>query len=165
MRQGDVVVDVGCADGVMFERWAGLIAYGYGVDPILEGTREQPGYALYPGFFPEALPPIKCDVITMLAVLEHVPPDRQTDLPPACHQILNPGGRIAITVPSPRVDDILRMLIPLRLVDGMSVHEHYGFDAENTVQIFAGPLFRLIHRRTFQMGLNNLFVFERTGAR
>jgi SAM-dependent methyltransferase len=161
VRKGDTVVDVGCADGAMFERWKGLIEFGYGVDPILERTTEYPDYVLYAGLFPDALPAIKCDVITMLAVLEHVPLDRQGELPRACHELLNPGGRIVITVPSPRVDDILRLLGALRLIDGMSVHEHYGFNAEHTPQIFTLPLFRLTHRRRFQLGLNNLFVFER----
>jgi SAM-dependent methyltransferase len=162
VRPGDTVVDVGCADGAMFRRWKDLIAFGYGVDPILDRTGEYPGYVLYPGLFPEALPPVKCDVITMLAVLEHVQPDRQAELPRVCHERLEPGGRVVITVPSPRVDDILRLLGRLRLIDGMSLDEHYGFDAESTLRIFAAPLFRLAHRRRFQLGLNNLFVFERT---
>ena len=33
VRKGDVVLDVGCADGEMFEAWRGHIKYGYGVDP------------------------------------------------------------------------------------------------------------------------------------
>lgn len=161
VRQGDTVVDVGCADGVMFERWAGLIAQGYGVDPILEDRIEHPGWSLFPGHFPDALPAVDCDVITMLAVLEHIPADQQTQLADVCHQMLNPGGRIVITVPSPRVDDLLKVLSAVRLIDGMSIDEHYGFEAERTVELFPAPRFRLVHRRTFQLGLNNLFVFER----
>ncbi len=161
MREGDTVVDVGCADGVMFERWEKLIARGYGVDPILDRPVKGNGYGLYPGAFPEALPAIRCDVITMLAVLEHIPGARQSTLPAACHEMLKPGGRLVITVPSPRVDDILRLLGSLRLVDGMSLDEHYGFDVERTAQLFTAPLFRLAHRSSFQLGLNNLFVFER----
>jgi Methyltransferase domain len=161
VREGDVVVDVGCADGVMFERWKGLIEFGYGVDPILKEKREDPGYDLYPGLFPEGLPEVSCDVITMLAVLEHIPPEGQAMLPDVCHGMLEPGGRVVITVPSPRVDDILRGLDALRLVDGMSMDEHYGFDPSRTLDIFEAPRFRLIHRRRFQLGLNNLFVFEK----
>jgi Methyltransferase domain len=152
---------VGCADGVMFERWAGFISRGYGVDPILESAVKRDGYSLYPGFFPDALPSVECDVITMLAVLEHIPPDGQAALARVCHEMLNPEGRVVITVPSPRVDDILRLLGAMRLIDGMSLEEHYGFDVERTTELFAAPLFRLVHRRKFQFGLNNLFVFEK----
>jgi SAM-dependent methyltransferase len=161
VRQGDVVVDVGCADGVMFERWRDVIEYGYGIDPILERAQEHPGYTLYGGHFPDGLPAVKCDLITMLAVLEHVPLVAQEGLARACHEILNPGGRVVITVPSPRVDDILAVLVKLRLIDGMSVEEHYGFDPANTLRIFTPSQFRLLEQSRFQLGLNNLFVFEK----
>jgi SAM-dependent methyltransferase len=164
VERGDVVVDVGCADGTMFERWGDTIEYGYGVDPTIEEKLEAPGYALYPGHFPDALPAVKCDLITMLAVLEHIPPDEQAKLAQRCHEMLNPGGRIVVTVPSPWVDDILDLLSRLRLVDGMSLEEHYGFEPADTLGVFPSPLFRLVCRRSFQLGLNNLFVFERAEA-
>jgi hypothetical protein len=46
----------------------------------------------------------------------------------------------------------------------MSLDEHYGFDPGRTEAVFAPPAFRLAARRRFQLGLNNLFVFERSGA-
>lgn len=161
LRQGDTVVDVGCADGVMFKRWAGVMGQGYGVDPILSESQQGPGFALYAGKFPDALPSLECDLITMLAVLEHIPLDQQGDLVTACYQMLRPRGRVVITVPSPRVDDILGFLSALRIIDGMSLEEHYGFDVESTAALFQGP-FKLKHRRRFQLGLNNLFVFEKS---
>lgn len=164
VRPGDVVVDIGCADGAMFECWGDTIAHGYGVDPTLTERHEAPRYDLYPGRFPDALPTVKCDVITMLAVLEHIPPAGQAALARCCHEMLTPGGRIVITVPSPRVDEILALLTRLRLVDGMSLEEHYGFQPANTLEIFPPPLFRLLRRASFQLGLNNLFAFERTEA-
>ena len=75
---------------------------------------------------------------------------------------LNPNGRVIITVPSPRVDDILHLLLKLRLISGIAVHEHYGFQPADTLRLFPGPRFRLLRRSTFQLGLNNLFVFERS---
>lgn len=165
VRAGDVVVDVGCADGAMFERWAGLIEFGHGVDPTLPARREAEGYVLHPGHFPEALPDgIRCDVITMLAVLEHVPREGQAELAAACEEILVPGGRVVATVPSPQVDTILEVLGRLRLIDGMSLEEHYGFEPEDTLGVFGPPAFRLLERRRFQLGLNNLFVFEKASG-
>jgi SAM-dependent methyltransferase len=164
VNQGDVVVDVGCADGAMFERWAGTIEYGYGVDPTLGEKKETGGYVLYPGVFPDDLPDVTCDVITMLAVLEHIPEDRQAETAAACHRVLNPGGRVVITVPSPKVDTILGALGRLRAVEGMSLEEHYGFDPAQTPRVFGPPDFRPVERRRFQLGLNNLFVFEKSVA-
>jgi SAM-dependent methyltransferase len=164
VRRGDVVVDVGCADGEMFERLGDTIEYGYGIDPTLGEKREAPGYVLYPGVFPDGLPEISCDLITMLAVLEHIPEGRQPEVANACRRMLNPGGRLVITVPSPKVDGILDVLGRLRVIDGMSLDEHYGFHPEHTERIFASPDFRLVERRRFQLGLNNLFVFEKPEA-
>jgi hypothetical protein len=59
---------------------------------------------------------------------------------------------------------VLHVLGALRLIDGMSMHEHYGFEAAATPSLFCGPDFKLREHRKFQLGLNNLFVFERTGT-
>src|SRR3954453_11195562 len=102
IRQGDVVLDGGCADGEMFEAWRGHIKYGYGVDPLVAKRTDTDLYTLLPGLFPEALPEgTTCDVFTMLAVLEHIQPEDQAKLAQDCYKTLNPGGRVVITVPSP----------------------------------------------------------------
>jgi SAM-dependent methyltransferase len=164
IEPGATVIDIGCADGALFERCAPLIAHGYGVDPILDGRIDRPGYTLYGGRFPDALPEIEADVITMLAVLEHLPFAAQVELASACADLLRPGGRVVITVPSPKVDAILAVLQKLRVIDGMSLEEHHGFEAKNTPGFFPPPRFRPLAHETFQLGLNNLFVFTKAGA-
>ena len=74
--------------------------------------------------------------------------------------MLTPGGRVVITVPSKRVDDILHVLLKLRLLQGMSAHEHYGYKPSDTLGVFPPPRYRLLRRETFELRLNNLFVFE-----
>jgi 2-polyprenyl-3-methyl-5-hydroxy-6-metoxy-1,4-benzoquinol methylase len=161
IRQGDTVLDIGCEDGALFESLRGTIKHGVGIDPVLPQKQETDLYTLLPGMFPEALPEgSKYDVITMLAVLEHIPPQEQARLAQLCSDHLNAAGRVIITVPSPRVDQILHVLQALRLVEAETLHEHYGFDVEQTPSIFASG-FRMLHKRKFQLGLNNLFVFER----
>jgi hypothetical protein len=97
----------------------------------------------------------------MLAVLEHVPREVQPVLARDIHTWLRPGGRLIITVPSPMVDRILDVLRALRLVDGMSLEQHFGFDPSETPQVFGGAGLTLVAHETFQLGLNHLFVFER----
>ena len=101
----------------------------------------------------------------MLAVLEHFPPGAYGPLREGCEKYLKPGGKLLITVPSPAVDHILAVLKFLRLVDGMSLEEHHGYEVAQTETIFPAPKFRLARRATFQLGLNNVFVFERTDAK
>jgi len=158
---GDTVLDVGCADGELFRRYRGHIGAGVGIEPALAERVAGDGYELLPGRFPDDVPAGMCfDVITMLAVLEHIQPPDQARLADACTDLLKPGGRLVITVPSPRVDDILHLLVRLRLISGMAAHEHYGFQPHHTPALFPEPRFRLIKRQRFQLGLNNLFVFE-----
>lgn len=162
VKAGDAVLDIGSVDGVMFNQWKGHISKGIGVDPTLKEMIHAEHYTLYPGYFPEACPKgEKFNAITLLAVLEHIPQDQQEQLAKNCFEYLHPGGKLIITVPSPRVDDILEILLKLGLIEGMSLEEHYGYKPEDTERIFSAPLFKLHHKETFQLGLNNLFVFER----
>jgi hypothetical protein len=96
----------------------------------------------------------------MLAVLEHFPDDVYAGLGVNCASFLKPKGRLVITVPSPVVDHILVVLKWLRLIDGMSSEEHHGYDTRRTRTVFY-PHFRLVRHQRFQLGLNNLFVFEK----
>lgn len=164
---GAKILDIGSADGALFQQLATRIGAGsLGVDPTLKEKVTVSGCDLLPGFFPEAVPVSSgpFDVATMLAVLEHFPAGAYKALGEGCARFLRPGGKLLITVPSPQVDRILAVLKFLRLVDGMSLEEHHGYEVEKTVKIFPAPQFRLLRRNTFQLGLNNLFVFERTDA-
>jgi hypothetical protein len=60
------------------------------------------------------------------------------------------------------VDRLLDILLHLRLAHGMAVEEHHGFNPRSVPEIFGsrGELLLIRHRK-FQLGLNNLFVFEK----
>src|SRR5262249_44716365 len=118
-----------------------------------------------PGHFPDAgLDAGPFDVITMLAVLEHVPPDSLERWARACAELLVPGGLVIATVPAPAVDHILHALMTLRVLDGMSVEEHHGFEPGLAPAVFGRAGFTLAHHGRFQLGLNNLFVFAKPAA-
>lgn len=164
---GAKILDIGSEDGALFHLLGALAGAGsMGVDPTLEGQLKVRGFTLYPGSFPEAMPASagQFDVITMLAVLEHFPESGYEALRAGCQTFLRPGGKLLITVPSPRVDLILKWLSFFRLIDGMSLEEHHGYKITHTTGIFRPPQFRLICHERFQLGLNNFFAFERTDA-
>ena len=98
----------------------------------------------------------------MLAVLEHVPAGQKPIWVEACHARLVKGGVVVLTVPSLRVDSILAVLRFLRLVDGMALEEHHGFDPNEVGPLFEAAGFQRVIHKTFQFGLNNLFVFSKT---
>lgn len=158
---GARVLDVGCYDGALFARYADRIASGVGLDPMLasSGTRGKFRF-IADGFPSAAMDEERFDVITLLAVLEHVRTAELAVWRDACSRLLVPGGAVVATVPSPRVDDILHVMMRLHLVEGMSVHEHHGFDPRGVPATFAGTTLSLVAQRRFEFGLNNLFVFR-----
>jgi SAM-dependent methyltransferase len=160
---GARLLDIGCADGTLLEQLKSRIRDSIGIDPDLPGSRPGDRYKLIAGWFPQDLPDTRpFDVITLLAVLEHVPPEQQSQLAQDCARFLKPGGHLIITVPAPTVDQILKLLKFIRLIDGMSLEQHYGFDAGRTPALFSVDGLALVKMKKFQLRLNNLFVFQKT---
>jgi SAM-dependent methyltransferase len=161
---GARVLDVGCFDGCLFRQLGARIAGGVGLDPELpDGTDAPAGVRLVRGRFPDDLPADAdvFDAITMLAVVEHVPAEVQHAWATASAERLRPGGRLLITTPAPAVDRLLDVLRALRIVDGMALEEHYGFDPRLVPERFAVAGLGMVRAERFQLGLNHLFVFER----
>jgi SAM-dependent methyltransferase len=162
---GARVLDVGCADGALFDVLRNRISGGVGIDPDAATTDTRDGVRLLRGLFPADVPDERFDAITMLAVIEHLPASSYAAVGAAAARLLGDGGRLIATVPEPAVDRIVKVLQKLRLAEGMSLEEHHGFSTARTRAIFEPAGFRLIRHRRFQLGLNNLFVFERGADR
>jgi 2-polyprenyl-3-methyl-5-hydroxy-6-metoxy-1,4-benzoquinol methylase len=156
------VLDIGSSDGALFFQIPAIGEY-VGIEPELSESRQiAPNAMLLKGFFPAVLMEERpFDVVTLLAVLEHIPPAEQQPLASGCAKYLKPGGRLIITVPSPAADYVLWFLRTCRAIDGMSLEQHYGFKPQDTPGIFTPSNLRLVHTASFQFGLNNLFVFEK----
>ena len=159
---GARVLDIGTHDGTLF-RLTG--ARGVGIDPELAAVPSIPGVTMVKGLFPEDLPELpdeSFDAVTALAVIEHVPEDELPSWAETIARLVVPSGPLIMTVPAPTVDKILHVLMRLHLVAGMEAHQHHGFQPDNLDQIFTAPLWQRAKHRTFQLGLNHLYVFERS---
>lgn len=165
---GSRVLDLGSADGELFRHSGSCGPGSMGIDPTLKATlTTAQGFRMLSGYFPDDMPKNGdlFDIIVMLAVLEHFPPDQYSKLADGIQRLLRAGGLLLITVPSAAVDEILKWLLKLRLIHGMSLEEHHGYEVCQTPRIFAPPTFQLLLHRRFQLGLNNLFVFQRTDSK
>jgi 2-polyprenyl-3-methyl-5-hydroxy-6-metoxy-1,4-benzoquinol methylase len=157
-----IALDIGCHKGELFIKLGKKLGYGVGIDPILEKDIIKEKYELHRDTFPSTRATTKLyHCITMLAVLEHIQPDQQIATIKACYDLLRQNGVVVVTVPDKQVDKILSILRKLRLVKGMQLDEHYGFDVSQTFGLFATAGFILVVHKKFQFGLNNLFVFKK----
>ncbi len=64
------------------------------------------------------------DVITMLAVVEHLDPKGVTKLLGETKRILKPGGRLIITTPAPASDSILKLMANVGVVSKTEIDDH-----------------------------------------
>jgi hypothetical protein len=159
------LLDVGCFDDSLFRAVGRRLRLGIGLDPLLGATLDGDRYRLMPSRFPDG--PVEVgpfDAITLLAVLEHAPEAALEQWARRCWALLVDGGVVVATVPSPRVDAVLLALRTLRIVDGMSLEEHHGFQPRQVPAVFEAVGFTLIRQTRFQLGLNNLFVLKKDGA-
>lgn len=160
IKETDYVLDVGTDDGAFF-RYFDKVA-GVGIDP-----HPKPGYIsnkviIIKDVFPsDALKKASFDAVVMLAVLEHIPQKKMNTISENCRSLLKTNGLVLITVPSKKVDFILRVLKKFKIVDAETLDQHYGFDIEKVDELFDSRYFKLLIKRKFQLGLNNLFVYKK----
>lgn len=159
LRPGARVLDIGCHQGEFLERLGASVGASVGLDPLTT-PRETSRFRLLAEPFaePTGFAGGSFDAIILLATLEHI--REKTPLAREARRLLSSRGRLIMTVPSPRVDDIVHALVRLKLADGMSLEEHHGFDPSDTPKIFCDAGLVLEHHASFQLGLNHLYVFR-----
>jgi SAM-dependent methyltransferase len=154
------VLDIGCFQGEFFQQLGDRIRAGVGYDPCGQAMALR-NVRIVPEAFsvPSSLLEGSFDAVVMLATLEHIV--EKKPFVEEFWRLLEPGGRVILTVPSPFVDRIVDLLRRLRFADGMSIDEHHGFSPTAVPALFCARGFQLEHWSRFQLGLNNLFVFRK----
>lgn len=159
---GSRVLDIGCHNGEFLHFLEDRIINSVGIDPLAPEIKTD-RYVLQGSDFrpPTEFTSDSFDAIVLLATLEHMKDTHGVAI--ECARIVRPAGRVIITVPSLLVDRIISILLRIRLLDGMSLEEHHGLQPSRIPAAFRDASFSLVVHRRFQLGLNNLFVFEKQG--
>jgi ubiquinone/menaquinone biosynthesis C-methylase UbiE len=93
------------------------------------------------------------DVVTMLAVFEHIEPERLPQMIGEIHRILKRDGMSIMTTPAEWTDMLLRFMAKLKLVSPVEIEEHK--DAYSHAKISA-----LLHEADFSKEKMRLGYFE-----
>lgn len=64
------------------------------------------------------------DVVTLLAVVEHLDPESMAALFKECHRVLKTGGMVVLSTPAAWSDGLLHAMARLNLVSAEEIHEH-----------------------------------------
>jgi 2-polyprenyl-3-methyl-5-hydroxy-6-metoxy-1,4-benzoquinol methylase len=64
------------------------------------------------------------DVVTMLAVFEHIEKTKLNSLLKEIYRVLKPGGVYILTTPASWTDPVLRTLAKLKLISSIEIEEH-----------------------------------------
>ncbi|GMV98885.1 MAG: hypothetical protein AMXMBFR84_00250 [Candidatus Hydrogenedentota bacterium] len=162
-REGSVL-DIGCGTYPLFltnTRFAHKAGIDRVTDPFTVDRLREHGIDLR--HFDLAEPaslPFDCasfDVVTMLAVVEHITPNRLSFIISEVHRVLKPGGLLIATTPAWWTDRLLRMMARMRLVSPEEIEEHASaFRPGDLVSLVASGGFARdsIRNGTFELGMN-----------
>lgn len=93
------------------------------------------------------------NVVTMLAVFEHIEPKRLAGVLAEIRRVLKPGGRYILTTPARWTDKLLRFMAKLRLVSPHEIEDHK--DSYDHAKIIS-----LLRRANFQESQITCGYFE-----
>ena len=105
--------------------------------------------------------PASFDTVTIIAALNHIP--NRVEVLRECRRVLRPGGRVVITMLTPRTSRIWHWLRAPWDADqrerGMQAGEVYGFTSAQLIDMFTHAGFTLLSQQSFMLGFNRVYVF------
>jgi len=153
------LLDIGCATGVFLDlaRTNGWRAKGIEISEDLSRyARDQFGLDVKSDLYEAAFPSAEFDAVTLLDVVEHLPPSSVNDMLKEISRIVKPGGFVVIRTPSE--DAFLRALAKAIFFAGFhklqeQMHLFYSFEhilnftPESLTAIFKRYGLTLVHQR------------------
>jgi 2-polyprenyl-3-methyl-5-hydroxy-6-metoxy-1,4-benzoquinol methylase len=156
------VLDIGCGRSYAFLRSiAPHINQGIGIDFKVEQDIEIANIKTQKQILDKDLPFAEAsfDVVTMLAVLEHI--ENEQEILSEVHRVLVPNGKLILTVPSIWAQPVLEFLAyKLKLVSKDEIQDHkryYTYDKLKQVLV-ENTGFQKFRHRYFQLWMNNFCV-------
>lgn len=160
-----VIFDIGCgAGGKFLKSISPMIKYGIGIDKnaiIYQDNKIELKKCNVINSIP--FQSEKADIITMLAVLEHL--EKPQNILNEAFRVLKDKGKLIFTVPTPLAKPVLEFLaFKLNIIDRCQIEDHKNyFRAEQLKEMLLRAGFREknIESKYFEFGFNNIVVAEK----
>jgi cyclopropane fatty-acyl-phospholipid synthase-like methyltransferase len=163
IENNDRVLDVGCGwQALALRYFSSRIKEGVGIDFKVEQKDVPLNISLLAERFDEKWPSSEkgFDKVLMLAVLEHIEPERVGFVLKNIRGALKPGGKLILTVPTPRGKPVLEFLsYKLGVVNPEEIRDHKKYYDRSLLQeVMRENGFTLSQYKTFQLGMNSFGV-------
>lgn len=163
--KNSLVCDIGCGSNPYFlKKISSFIKYGIGLDKNIKEYKDSKIELKNLEVFKNIpLDGGKFDVVTMMAVLEHL--DHPEEALKESFRILKKGGKLILTTPTPLAKSILEILaFRLRLIDKEEIRSHKNYFWTKDIKkmlISAGFKKESIKNYFFEIFLNNLIIAKK----
>lgn len=104
------------------------------------------------------------NVVSMLAVFEHIAPAMLPNLIGEVHRVLKPGGLYVLTTPAPHANIVLKLMEIFHLISAEEVEEHKDlYNHEKIIEFItrAGFARAKVSAGSFELGLNLWVTVEK----
>jgi ubiquinone/menaquinone biosynthesis C-methylase UbiE len=157
------LLDVGCGwEAKLLKSVEPYVKRGVGVD-FKAPALSTPKLATIAATLTDRLPfrDAEFDVVTLLAVLEHLSHPRA--MVEEIARVLRPGGQVVVTVPSVAAKPVLEFLAyRLHIVSEAEIRDHKRYYSRRRLDdLFAASGLAIERHRYFQLGMNNFLVATR----
>ncbi len=166
VSKGDRVLDFGCGyQAYLLRNIKGVISEGVGIDTDIEGNTTEGNITLLHQNVGSKLPfeDASFDKIFLLAVYEHIPLDSTIPLLLDFKRILKPGGKLIMTIPTPKGKPVLEfMAFKLKVISAVQIEDHVKYYAKEDIEHDAKIAgLDLVYHEYFQLGWNSLQVLQK----
>jgi 2-polyprenyl-3-methyl-5-hydroxy-6-metoxy-1,4-benzoquinol methylase len=156
------MLDIGCGwEARLLKTVEPYIAEGVGIDfkaPEINSGKIRTQVATLDGTLPFA--DESFDVVTMLAVLEHL--DKPDEIALEIARVLAPGGRLVLTVPSRAARPVLEFLAyRIGIVSEAEIRDHKAYYNYRDLHALFNGKFIIERHRYFQFGMNNFSILRK----
>lgn len=162
ISKNDTLCDLGCgSNGSLLYFLANNIKEGVGVDYSVRPHKLANLTFIKANLEKKLkLNPNKFDVVTVLAVLEHL--NKPENLLNEAYRVLKKNGKLILTTPSKLSKPILEFLARLNLINRRHIKEHKNyFSKKELTDLLKNAGFKDIKVSAFEFGMNNLAIAKK----